>query len=286
MYLPGNPKIKPYSKNLTEVQPENGSVEKTLFNYSTDGNASSKEKKTSDKSVEDVKTKSLSTEKKQKVGVYVDKSTVSVKTTVEIQTSEKDKRNDVSPRNKAEKGNGNDVKPNKNYSAEQLSLFDSEPDENYKKAKKTASRFMDLSVEVYETYKDKKQRSTFNKTEMLKGVNEYVQSLIIACELSKNENADENRLQFALDIGWFGNLFEGADNLDALKRLAKTHLLQVPTAFTSAVILDLRENTELCRRLFACLKKLFGELYSDGEKAFEILTKPLVDFIVKQGITL
>ncbi|MBQ2718291.1 MAG: hypothetical protein IJF75_06810 [Clostridia bacterium] len=156
---------------------------------------------------------------------------------------------------------------------------------NYKFAKKTAKKFFEDATEFYEYFKAQKNKISFNRAEMLKSVNEYLQALFIAVELSKGENANENNLQFALEISWFGNLFDRAKSLFALSQSAKTKLMEVPQIFMVTVVLDVREKTSRTKILFDGLKKTFSAVYPNDTLQFELLTKPIIAFLEKQNIS-
>lgn len=157
--------------------------------------------------------------------------------------------------------------------------------QNYKFVKKLAMQFFDDATALYDHFASQNNKVVFNKKQMLKSLNEYLQSIFIASELSKGEKANENNLQFALEISWFSNLFDSAKSLTSLSQLAKTKLLEVPEIFMIAVVVDKRENAENCKKLYGGIKKIFLLIYQDNFAEFNLLTKSIVNFLQKQGIT-
>ncbi len=273
--LPGTVKIKFYDKGLFDGEAvdlkerkENEKValyvDKTIKSESKEKNKAKKKEK-------------LSTEKLQKSVVEKDKKEENVNIPKPIKQVEKFPKNGqpfVRERADLEAGES------------QMDMFSElgVEKQNYKFAKKTAKKFFEDATEFYEYFKAQKNKISFNRAEMLKSVNEYLQALFIAVELSKGENANENNLQFALEISWFGNLFDKAKSLFALSQSAKTKLMEVPQIFMVTVVLDVREKTSRTKILFDGLKKTFSAVYPNDTSQFELLTKPIIAFLEKQGV--
>lgn len=155
----------------------------------------------------------------------------------------------------------------------------------YKRAKQIASKFMEQAVEVYDEFEKSKSKIAFNKQQMLKQTNEYLQSLIVAKELTQVGGANENNVSFAIEIGWFGNVIEGTKSVDALKQKVRTKLLEVPNIFMLSVVLDVRTKSQNSKSLYQKLNKFYLEVYPNDQTGFNVLTKPVQSFFQKQQIT-
>ncbi len=284
--MPGKPKIKYYDKSLLD-----GMVVEEKISKNNEKATLYVDKQQKSTKTEKVKTEKTITENSQKVKVKKsDKKEKSALTSKaeEVPKSKEVEKVEKSKSEKAEKSN--DIKKDKEIkqvkksdNLEQLSLFSSQPLIDYKKAKRTAKKFFEASEMLYDEFLKQNTKVRFTKKQIMANANEFLQALIVARELSKGE-VSQNNLQFALEISYYSNLFEQSKNLGQLSQIAKTKLMQIPDIFMTSVVIDVKNDKNFSKSLLEVIKSLFIQIYPEGQRDFQALTKTVTNFLIKQGI--
>lgn len=186
---------------------------------------------------------------------------------------------------KVEKPLNESIKGKKSSKNEgQISFFE-EKEVNYDKAQADVDSALKKSKEILDEVAKNKGLIAVEEKQALKGINEYIQAIIITKELYDSNDVNQKNLELAVNSSQYGNLFAEAKNLEALKSFAKNRLLTVPQVFMVSAVYDIKNVSKLSKSLYDRIKAVYVDLYED-DGGFEILTKQLIAFLKEKTITI